>query len=385
VPGRGAADQGAGPGAVVVGTGFGCLTHVRALRAAGFVVPAVVGRDPDRTAARARQFGVAAGLTSLEQALDLPDVAAVTIATPPHTHAPLALTALAAGKHVLCEKPLARDADEAAEMLAAAEAAGVVHLVGTEFRFDPGQATLARAVRSGAIGSPRLVTVLLHVPLLADASAEVPEWWASEGQGGGWLGAHGSQVIDQVRVTLGEFDGVAASLLHVSGRGSADDGFVVHFRMRSGAAGVLQSTAADRGPMLVETRVVGSEGSAWIEGLGSTVRLADGSGTREVPVAGDLQVAPPEPEPLPAGVLHTAYDRMIAHGLDLPPYTRLATTFRELILGRPVPDEPRPATFADGVAAMAVLDAIRTSAGTGTWEPVRDWSGAAAPAQPAAD
>ena len=58
---------------------------------------------------------------------------------------------------------------------------------------------------------------------------------------------------------------------------------------------------------------------------------------------------------------------MIAHGLDLPPYTRLCETFRDLIQRQPIPAEPRPATFADGVAQMAVLDAIRTSAATRNW------------------
>ena len=60
---------------------------------------------------------------------------------------------------------------------------------------------------------------MLHVPLLADPSAEVPEWWADSDQGGGWLGAHGSQVIDQIRVTLGEFESVCASLPHVADAG----------------------------------------------------------------------------------------------------------------------------------------------------------------------
>jgi predicted dehydrogenase len=354
----------------VVGTGFGCITHVRALRAAGIDVRAVVGRDPIKTAHRAEEFGVPVGLTSLEEALQLPDVTAVTIATPPHTHAPLALAAIEAGKHVLCEKPFAGDAAEARRVLAAAEAAGIVHLLGTEFRFDAGQATLARAVRSGAIGEPRLATVLLHVPVLADPAGEVPPWWADSAQGGGWLGAHGSQVIDQVRVLLGEFEGVSASLVQVSSRGSAEDGFVVHFRMRSGAVGVLQSTAADWGRLLVETRVIGTAGSAWIDGLSSTVWVADRSGTRQEAVAADLLDDPADPGPLPASVLQTAYELMIAHGLDLPPYTRLARVFRDRILGHPVASDPEPATFADGVAGMEVLDAVRQAAHERAWVPV---------------
>ena len=62
--------------------------------------------------------------------------------------------------------------------LAAAEDAGIVHLLGCEFRWDSGQATLARAVQGGEIGEPRMATIMLHVPLLADPSAEVPRWWS---------------------------------------------------------------------------------------------------------------------------------------------------------------------------------------------------------------
>src|SRR5437588_5107899 len=181
-------------GVVVVGTGFGCVTHVRALKAAGFDVKAVVGRDPARTAERAQQFGVDAACTSLGEALALEGIDAITVATPPHTHAPLVLEGLSAGKHVLCEKPFARDAAEARTVLAAAEKAGVVHLLGTEFRWATGQALAARAVAQGAVGEPRLATFILHVPLLADPAGELPAWWSDADAGGGWLGAQAAPV-----------------------------------------------------------------------------------------------------------------------------------------------------------------------------------------------
>jgi len=351
-------------GAVVVGTGFGCVTHVRALRAAGFEVRALVGRDPDKTVGRAESLGIPFGLTSLEEALALPDLAAVTVAVPPHAHAPVALAAIAAGKHVLCEKPFARDTAEARTMLAAAEDAGVVHLLGCEFRFDPGQALLARCVRQGMIGEPRLATFLLHVPLLADVSAEVPAWWADAEQGGGWLGAHGSQVIDQIRVTLGEFVSVSSSLPHVAGRADlrAEDGFVVHFTMSSGAVGTLQSTSGDWAPPIMISRVSGTGGAAWIEGVGATVQVAGPDGTRRVSVPDDLADAGTPPLPLPDGLVTTAYDRMISHGMDFWPYTRLCMVLRDRIMGNATSSEPPAATFADGVAQMAVLDAARRSA-----------------------
>ena len=179
-------------------------------------------------------------------------------------------------------------------------------------------------------------------------------------------------------MTLGEFAGVSASLVHVGGSAmTAEDSFVVHFGLRSGVVGVLQSSAADWGPYLIETRIAGSTGTAWIDGMSDAVWVSDATGTRRLPIGDDLP-KPQRHEPLPAGVLHTAYDRMIAHGLDLPPYTRLAETFRDLILGRAVAEDPAPATFVDGVEGMAVLDAIRRSAAEGRWVDVKAASSATA-------
>jgi predicted dehydrogenase len=350
------------PAVVVVGTGFGCYTHVRALRAAGFDVVAVVGRDPAKTAERARLFSVPRACRSLTEALEIPDVVAVTIATPPLTHARLVLEAIAAGKHVLCEKPLAADAAEARDVLAAAERAGVVHVMGTEFRYDAGQALLARAVADGLVGEPRIATWVMHVPVLVESDAEVPNWWADAASSGGWLAAHGSQLIDQIRATLGEFRAVSASLVHVVDRPmSADDGFVIHFRMAGGCVGTLQSTASDRA-ILVETRVTGSEATAWIEGVGATVKLASADGVRTLP---GIESMPTVTAPrLPDGSVTTTYERMITFGVEYGPYTRLAGAFRDLILEERSPD-PCPATFVDGVAMMTVLDAIRQSAAAG--------------------
>jgi predicted dehydrogenase len=357
-------DASAEVGAVVVGTGFGCLTHVRALRAAGFAVRTLVGRDPERTAERAQRCSVTHACTSLTEALVGDRVDAVIVATPPHAHAPAVLEALAAGKHVLCEKPFARDATEAAALLKAAEAAGVVHLLGTEFRFATGQALAARVIHAGAIGEPHLATIMLHVPLLADPAAEVPEWWSERSQGGGWLGAHGSHLVDQVRQTLGEFAGVSAGLGCMSERGmSADDTYTVHFRLRNGAHGVLQSTASAWGRFFACTQFAGSRGTLWIEG--DDVWVADGAGVRRLPVPDDLVLRPPQPPPVVGPT--TAYEMMHLTGIDFGPYVRLYERFRDRILGRPVPPDPAPASFADGVASMVVLDAIRQSAAEHRW------------------
>ena len=350
------------PGVVVVGTGFGVLTHVRALRRAGFEVVALVGRDPGRTASRAAAVGVERACGSLAEALELPGVGAVTVATPPHTHHDLVIQAVEAGCHVVCEKPFARDATEAAAMLDAARRAGVVHQLGTEFRWATGQATAARAVQRGVIGEPRLATFVFDAPLLADPDGEVPEWWGDAGSGGGWLGAYGTHVIDQLRTMLGEFEGVSASLHCLSGRDwSADDSYTVHFRTRSGASGMLSSSVGAWGPFGVTARLVGAGATLWLEG--DVVRVADATGERELPVPEDLVL--PAAEPPDPGLLVTAYDALHSTGMDLAPYTRLFSTFAARIRGATGPFDPAPATFVDGLANQRVLDAIRSSSASG--------------------
>jgi predicted dehydrogenase len=341
---------------VVVGTGFGCRVHVPALRAAGFEVIALVGRDADRTARRAQRNGIPHALTALGDALALPGVEAVSIATPPDTHAALAITAVEAGRHVICEKPFALDAAEAEAMLRAATVAGVTHLVGHEFRWAPTRAALGRAIARGAIGEPRLATLVQYVPLVADPEAKVPPWWFDAARGGGWLGASGSHMVDAVRVWLGEFESVSAGLNVVSDRADvAEDSFTIHFMLESGVEGVLQQTGAAWGSPPGVTSVAGSKGTVWIDG--DDAWLADAAGTRRLEVPdGVTMPAPPTPDD----------DRRhrFTH-LELGPYTRLCEVLHAGVTGRPL-DAPVPVpTFADGVACMRVLDAVRASATSG--------------------
>src|SRR5215217_427782 len=154
--------------AVVVGSSFGARIHVPALRAAGVEVRALVGRDPDRTRARADALGIPVAATSLADALDDSGITCVTVSTPPDAHAEVVLEALAAGRHVLCEKPFASSATEARAMADAAAAAGVVGMVGCEFRWVPEEELARRAITGGAIGAPRIATYVQHSRLLVD-------------------------------------------------------------------------------------------------------------------------------------------------------------------------------------------------------------------------
>ncbi len=351
-------------GAIIVGTGFGILTHHRALLGAGFEVKGLVGRNPEKTSQRAQKVGIPQAFTDLSEALALPGVDAVTVATPPHTHAEIVLAAIAAGKHVLCEKPFARDAEEARSMLDAAEAAGVVHLLGTEFRWSTGQAHATRVMQEGLIGEPRLANFILNVPVLADPEAEVPDWWSRSREGGGWLGAFASHVIDQIRVTVGEISGVSAALTLISDRDwTVEDSYIVHFRTENGCNGMLQSAAGGWGPPLICSRVYGTKGTLSIEG--DRIRIDDKSGSHVLETPDDLVNEAPSPPP--AEFMKTAYDHLHAAGFDLAPYTKLCGVLRDRIRGDSVAPGPKAATFADGVAGQAVLDAIRLSSKLGRW------------------
>src|SRR5689334_11741277 len=124
-------------GVAVVGRRFGCRVQAPALRSAGFEVVALVGRDRDPTAHKAGKLGIPHACGSLAEALALPGVDAVAIATPPHTHFELAQEAIEAGRHVLCEKPFTTDSAQAAQLAEAGERAGVVGALGHEFRWNP--------------------------------------------------------------------------------------------------------------------------------------------------------------------------------------------------------------------------------------------------------
>lgn len=333
-----------------------------ALRAAGFEVVGLVGTDAERTAFRAKSGGVPQSFTDLDDAISRTDPTIVAISTPPATHCALTLKALARRRHVLCEKPFASDLAEARLMLEAAEAAGVVHMLGNEFRFEPRRALIARAIAEGLIGEPRLLGIVQFSAYAARQDANLPSWWLEPSAGGGWLGAWGSHLIDQIRVEIGDFALVSAALPKVSlSADGVEDSFIIRFQLTNGTEGVLLQSAGALGPLAGLFRVAGTKGTIWTEG--NAVRFADGEGARELPIPADLALPPP-PDPGPDPRHKTAeWQRLTS--LELAPYTKLCSILKRAILGDRPFKRPLPATFADGVAAMKVIDAIRASAAKG--------------------
>jgi predicted dehydrogenase len=344
--------------ALVVGTGFGCRIHVPALRATGFEVVGLVGATPERLARRAEQNGIARTFTDLDEAIDKTGAKVVTIATPPNTHAELTLTAIAHGCHVVCEKPFAFDAAEAQRMVEAAEKAGVVNMVAHEFRWLPDRALFGRAIAEGLIGEPRFLVLDQFIPFCADPETPLPKWWFDKAAGGGWLGAGGSHMMDQIRAWLGEFEDLSANLFLVSDRkAEAEDTYSMRFRMKNGVEGSMQQSAGAWGPMATLWRCTGTKGTVWTEG--GKVMLADRQGARELEVPADLVLPPPPPpDPDPNS------SRRASH-FEIGPFTRFCEALHAGIEGRAITSPVPVPTFRDGLASMQILDAMRASAANG--------------------
>lgn len=368
---------GSKPGAVVVGTGFGLFTHVRALRDAGFEVRAIVGRDLAKTSARAAPLGIPLAANDLPQVLaDDPAIRLVTVATPPHAHFTPVMQAIAAGRAVMCEKPFARDLPQAREMLAAAEQAGVVHALGAEFRFDSAQALLTRVVRSGAIGDPLMFHRIYQQPG-GDQDEPLADWWLDAAQGGGFLGAFGTHMIDQARATVGEFAAVSCVLRKLAmGRPTqtSDDYYTLQFRTHNGCSGLLEAALCFPGPFVMSTKVAGSTGAAWIQsgaafGDPEQVWVQDASGARAVPMPPELINPAPEPFAI-SELVQTEMDRWHSQGFDVAPYTKLFGQLRARIEGRAPPLPDAAGDFRDAAANQAILDACRASSATGQWQEV---------------
>jgi predicted dehydrogenase len=173
-------------GAAVVGTGFIGVVHVEALRRLGVQVYGVVGSSHARATERAAALGLPPAYESFEAMLADPRVDVVHITSPNHLHYPQAVAALAAGKHVVCEKPLAMTSAETGELVRLAQAGGLIHAVNFNIRFYPINRHLHQLVRDGGLGDLRLVSGhYLQDWLLLDT-----DWnWRLEPETGGSLRA----------------------------------------------------------------------------------------------------------------------------------------------------------------------------------------------------
>ena len=196
----------------VVGTGFGQKVHIPGLQAHHRTeVVAVYHRDLAKAEAIAAEHGIPQACDSVEAIVALPQVQAVTVATPPFLHHAQAQTVLKAGKHLLLEKPTALSGAEAEEIAQLAQQNGLVATMDFEFRFVPAWQRLAELLAEGYLGNLRFVNITWTVPGRADPS-RAWNWYSRRDQGGGALGAFASHSFDYISWLFGPIAALSARL-----------------------------------------------------------------------------------------------------------------------------------------------------------------------------
>jgi predicted dehydrogenase len=360
--------------AAVVGSGFVGAIHVDALRRLGVEVAGVVGSRPER----ARGKLLAPVYESLEEML-ADDVDVVHLTTPNHLHHPHVKATLAAGKHVVCEKPLALTSDESAELLELAHGSGLVHCTNFNLRFYPLVQQARAAVREGAVGEVWNV----HGGYLQDWLLLPTDWnWRLEPDKGGALRAVadiGSHWLDLAEFVTGlrvaELCADLATVLPVRQRpagevetfAAAADVERVDAPMATEdlANVLLRFDGGAHGSMVVSQVSAGRKNSLRFELDGSGGALAwDGErheelwlGHRDRP----NELLFRNPALMAPGAAATT-------GLPAGHAEGYADTFRELyravylaVAEGGMPEEPGFPTFADGHRAQVLGDAIALS------------------------
>ena len=214
----------------------------------------VSGRDATAVAEAARRFGYAKHTTDWRDQVNDPAIQLFDNGGPNDAHAEPCIAAAEAGKHMLCEKPLGRTAEESKQMLDAVDAAGVKHMAAFNYRFVPAIRQIRNLIESGALG--RIYhwrAVYLQEWIMPHFGT--PKIWRLDKSkaGSGALGDLGAHSIDLAHYLIGDIKSVAAltktfikerPLLDGSGSGNVDvdDAFVATLEFENGAIGTLEAT-----------------------------------------------------------------------------------------------------------------------------------------------
>ncbi|MBO1750817.1 Gfo/Idh/MocA family oxidoreductase [Actinotalea sp. BY-33] len=338
----------------------------------------VAGRTRSAVEAAAERLGWAEAETDWRRLLERPDVDLVDICTPGSTHAEIALAALAAGKHVLCEKPLANSVAEAEEMAAAAAVAardGVLAMVGFTYRRVPALSFARQLVAEGRLGTIRHVRAQYLQDWIADEEAPLSWRLDREKAGSGALGDIGAHVVDLAQFITGErITGVSGLLEtfvherpvateHAGLHGSAgsergpvtvDDAAVFLARFSGGGIGTFEATRFAWGRKnAIRLEINGSAGSLAFDFEDMNV-LHWFDAADEARLAGFRRIVVTEPEhPYAAAWWPPGHGLGYEHG-----FTHQAV---DLVRSLAAGEQPRP-SFADGLVVQRVLDAVERSA-----------------------
>jgi predicted dehydrogenase len=336
---------------------------------------AICGRDETAVRDAAASLGWEGYETDYHLLLERDDIGLVDVATPGNTHHEIAIAALEAGKHVLCEKPLANTLREAREMLDAARAAGTVNMVCFNYRRAPAVQLAKKFIDEGRLGEVRHWRAAYLQDFILDP--ELPLIWRfrREAAGSGALGDIGAHLIDLAHFLVGPIREVVGTtetfvgerpLEEGSGMGrvTVDDAAAFLARFENGAIGTFEATRL----------APGRKNHNSFEINGST-----GSVAFDLERMNELEVYLEDDAPEARGfrtVLVTEPDHPYMQGWWPPGHIigyehTFVHTVKDLLDGIAAGKSPAP-TFEDGYRCQAVLEAVERSVESGAWtRPVR--------------
>jgi predicted dehydrogenase len=350
----------------IIGTGFARTTQIPGFRdCMGAKVVAIASRNRERANAVANEFGIEHVANDWQELVARNDIDLVSIVTPPSTHMEITLAALEQRKAVLCEKPMALNAEQSARMVEKANAAGVLALIDHELRFLNSRRTMRGMLQTGAIGMVRHCNYVFRSDYRALAD-RAWDWWSDEKMGGGTLGAIGSHVIDSFRWMLDTEISKTLGMLstHIKQRNdkssgepravTTDDEAKLLFQfadgqLTQGATGSASLSVVESGKYENRLEIYGTKGALMVEETGELWRSPAGSGVwRPVQVDQDHMAQ---------GMRESSWSRG---------FTAFAVAICDALRGgrKSVKDG---ATFEDGHRVQLVLDAIRASNDSGCW------------------
>jgi predicted dehydrogenase len=347
---------------------------------------ALAGRDAGRLAAAAERLGWDSTEISWQALVERDDIDLVDICTPGNTHAEIAIAALEAGKHVLCEKPLANSVEEAEAMALAAEkaaAGGVRSMVGFTYRRVPAISLARQLVAEGRLGTLHHVRAQYLQDWIVDPEAPL-SWRLDKAKAGsGALGDIGAHIVDLAQFITGDAIGrvsgrlqtfvnerpVAAEHAGLSGTAGAgrgpvtvDDAAVFLAEFRSGALGVFEATRFANGRKnAIRIEVNGSSGSLAFDFEDMNV-LQYFDGSEPPATAGFRRIVVTEPDhPYVGAWWPPGHLIGYEHGF----------THQVVDLVRDIADGAEPApSFADGLRVQRVLAAVEASSDTNSWQEI---------------
>jgi predicted dehydrogenase len=344
----------------IVGTGWGARVQAPTFREAGLDVVAIAGFHREKTRKIADELGLRAH-DDWRELVNASDVDFVSVTAPPYEHREIALAALQAGKHVLCEKPTTLSPAEAGELVAEARRRPEqIAIIDHELRFLPAWRE-ARARLADDVGRIRLAEVRYASPGRNDPARQW-NWWSDASRGGGIWGAVGSHFVDALRYFGAEPES-ALALLHTivtqrpfgdeTREVTSDDYASVDLRFRDGGVASLELCAVSSGPDDPSTLILHGDRGA-MRFVGEEVLLSQNRGAFVRIAGGPLEQRPGNSPggAFGTGTLHLG--RAIRAALDEGNREALAPA----------------ATFEDGLMQQRVLDAARRSSANGGWAAV---------------